>query len=96
MPDVPTSSMFSAPMADAGKGARHQLVRTPRSIVSDPDYPAETNVRDGVDYGNGIYLGDLELPAVSDVKTGIQYGANGTEFTGTLVSRGTSAHAHAW
>jgi len=52
------------------------------------DYPAPTDVRDGVDYGNGGYLGNLELPDEADVKDGVFYGANGTEFEGTLAGGG--------
>lgn len=56
------------------------------TLGGDTDYPAETDVRDGVVYS--IYTGNLELPAEIDVITGVQYGANGTEFTGEAVAGG--------
>jgi len=48
------------------------------------DYPAETDVRDGIDYDSGNFTGNLTLPASGNVYDGITYGANGTEFTGSL------------
>lgn len=55
------------------------------------DYPAETDVRDGVAYST--FTGNLELPAETDVLTGVQYGANGTEYTGNAaVGGGETSH----
>lgn len=51
-----------------------------------PDYPIETDVRDGIDYDSGNLTGNLTSPAEGDVEAGVQYGANGTEFTGTLAT----------
>src|SRR5512146_272902 len=78
--------VFSGPNG-MGSGTKYTHVAvatiTPGSSGS-PDYPAQTNVRDGVSYGNSTYTGNMTEPAVTDVKAGVQYGANGTEFTGTL------------
>lgn len=75
------------------------------AIVSG-DFPAETDVRLGVDYDNAVLTGSLIVPAVGDVREGVgvdatvgtyepadeadvlldvQYGADGTEFTGSLL-----------
>ena len=37
-------------------------------------------------YGGGTYTGNLTLPAASTVESGIHFGANGTQYTGTLVA----------
>jgi hypothetical protein len=68
--------------------ASHQVVKGPTSSTLAPDYPAATNVRSGVHYANLAMTGNMTEPAVTDVKTGVHYGANGTEFTGSLVSSG--------
>lgn len=47
-------------------------------------YAEPGDVREGIDRGDGT-LGTLELPAVGDVREDVSYGADGTEFTGTLV-----------
>lgn len=52
------------------------------------DFPSENDVRAGVVYDAGSQTGNMTEPSPADVKIGIQYGANGTEFTGTLVSGG--------
>lgn len=49
------------------------------------DYPLTTDVRNGVSYASGVSVGVLESPSESDVREGVGYGADGTEFTGTLV-----------
>lgn len=51
----------------------------------DEDYPAETDVRLAVVYGNTTYTGNVVLPTETDVRTTIQYGANGTQYTGNVV-----------
>jgi hypothetical protein len=58
-------------------------------------WPAETDVEDGVDYGNtgAEYTGNVTLPAEAVVKTGEKYGANGTEFTGTYAGGGGGSGA---
>lgn len=51
-------------------------------------FPDITDVRDGITYGigaSGDRTGNLTLPAEEDVEIGVEYGANGNEFTGTLV-----------
>lgn len=57
---------------------------------STPTLPAETDVRDGIQYGLGgtEFTGNVILPVEADVKVGTQYGANGTEFTGELAGGG--------
>lgn len=35
------------------------------------DYPAESDVRSGTDYGNAVYTGTLAVPAAGDVRSGI-------------------------
>jgi hypothetical protein len=52
----------------------------PKQVV-EADYPAITDVRDGVDYSNGDLTGTLDLPAEADVKLGVQY--DNTTKTGT-------------
>lgn len=47
-------------------------------------YPSEDDVQEGVTFGD-IYTGNLVVPAEVEVENGVGYGANGTEFTGTLV-----------
>jgi hypothetical protein len=47
------------------------------------DYPATTDVRDGVSYDFGGQTGVYEPADPSKYEIGEQYGANGTEFTGT-------------
>lgn len=49
-------------------------------------YPAEDDVRDAVDYGEGgtALTGNLELPLPADVQDGVGYGSSGTEHTGTF------------
>lgn len=49
-------------------------------------YPAEDDVEDGVNYGDGgsEYTGNVELPLETDVEDAVVYGANGTEFTGNF------------
>lgn len=48
------------------------------------DYPADTDVRDGVVYADGLLTGNVVLPAEADVVVGVEYGANGTEYEGTF------------
>jgi hypothetical protein len=48
------------------------------------DYPDESDVRDGVSYGSGVFTGDVELPAEGNVLDGVGYGSEGTEFEGSL------------
>lgn len=47
------------------------------------DYPAESDVRDGVEYAFGAMTGTVVLPAADEVLSGVGYGAGGTEYTGT-------------
>lgn len=49
------------------------------------DYPDEDDVRDGVVYAFGALTGDVVLPSEAEVEEGVGYGANGTEFSGSLV-----------
>lgn len=46
--------------------------------------PGPDDVRAGV--ATGLTVGNMTLPAVDDVRQAVQYGANGTEYTGTLVN----------
>lgn len=49
-----------------------------------PDYPAESDVRNDVEYASGFLVGNLTLPTENNVKKDIQYGAEGEEYTGSL------------
>jgi hypothetical protein len=66
-------------------------LKGPAYAVAVVSYPAATDVRSGVAYG-GTYTGNMTLPAASTVQSGIQFGANGAQYTGTLVSRGAVAY----
>lgn len=46
------------------------------------DYPDEADVRDGIEYSNGGFIGELDLPNASDVRAGVTFDS-ATE-TGTL------------
>lgn len=48
------------------------------------DYPAITNVRQGIVYASGLLTGVLNLPIPNNVRFGVPYGANGTEYNGTV------------
>jgi len=48
-----------------------------------PDYPAEGDVEEGVDYAYTEYTGTFVVPAEEDVERDVGYGEDGTEFTGT-------------
>ena len=61
-----------------------------------PDYPAATDVRDGVSYGTNAYTGNMTLPPENKVESGYGYGAGGTEFTGSLAGGGGGDSPHAW
>jgi hypothetical protein len=50
------------------------------------DYPAITDVRNGVTYS--IYTGNLALPIEANVLSGVMYGAAGTEYTGSATGGG--------
>ena len=50
------------------------------------DFPAEGDVRAGVDYDGDAMTGTLEVPSEADVKLDVSYGANGTEYTGALAA----------
>ena len=65
---------------------------TPPVIPLGAVFPPATHVRSLEQYGpTGVeYTGNETLPVVADVKTGVGYGANGNEFTGTLVPGGGS------
>ena len=39
-------------------------------VVAEEDYPAETDVRNGVDYKNGLMTGDCHVPVAADVRVG--------------------------
>lgn len=52
------------------------------------DYPAVSDVRDGIDFDSGLQIGVLKLPLPSVVLRGNDYGAYGTEFKGESVSGG--------
>jgi hypothetical protein len=54
-------------------------------VVPTEDYPAAEDVRDGVDFKNGVYTGTLALPAPADVRNGTDYDAPTAEQTGTCV-----------
>jgi len=63
---------------------------TEQAVSAGAVYPAENDVRNGVDYGptGADYDGDLVLPVVADVKSGVSYGADETEYTGTYAAGG--------
>lgn len=70
------------------------------TVVDDPTgvevyaYPPESDVRQGIIYGGGSYLGSCLLPAEADVRDETQYGGNGTEYTGTLEAGGGSGASY--
>lgn len=49
--------------------------------------PTESQVLDSVSFTDGVtsYTGNVTQPTVGNVSIGTQYGANGTQYTGTLV-----------
>lgn len=53
-------------------------------IVTAPDFPAEDDVRDGVQYDGTTFTGNLVLPTEPQVEAGVGFGSNGTEFTGSF------------
>lgn len=58
------------------------------AVSSEPDsgnYPASTDVRDGISYGNGSYEGDLVLPTEEQVIDGVGFGANAAEYEGKVI-----------
>ena len=77
-----SGAMYGVYSGDVGAFGRQALAyELPEAA---PDYPAESDVRDGVEFDSGTSTGNLELPAEADVRDGVDYGANGAEFTGTL------------
>jgi hypothetical protein len=55
------------------------------TLVPSGDVPDESDVRFGVVYDDGDKTGNVVLPLEAIVVSPNQYGANGTEFTGSLV-----------
>jgi hypothetical protein len=58
----------------------------PTSAPGACDYPTQSNVRLGIQFGNGTFTGNVVLPPVDQVVLGVGYGANGTEFIGTFTT----------
>jgi len=59
--------------------------KTPIGIDQATGFPAQGNVRSGIDYRGTVYSGNVNLPTANNVSLGVTYGSSGSEYTGTAV-----------
>ena len=69
--------LFGDPLAIVTRGLAYTVT------IEDPDYPDNSDVRDGTIFNLGLREGTLDLPAESDVKFGVSFD-NNTK-TGTYI-----------
>lgn len=82
----PLDAIYWEEVDDGAGGTDYRLRETPLAF----NYPVETRVIDGVEYGHAEdpKQGNFVVPTEDQVEENVQYGANGTEYTGTFQGGG--------